>query len=179
MTALFLAAFILGLVLAVRIMLFGIERGDGAAVQPGTHRQRPRFGMTGLAVALLVFGVAGYATMAAGRTTGGSVVALVGGLAVVAGALAAWGSAKWAAMPVEHDVDDPRYVLQGHVALVVKSIEPGQDGEIAFEVESGKRVVRARAFDGRAIPAGTEVVIESVADDVASVEPWHEVEQRL
>lgn len=178
MTALFLVAFILGLVVAVRIMLFGIEHGTtpGTRSEPG---RRPRYGMTAAAAALLVFGIVGYALARTSATNDESLLAIAGGFGILAGALAAWGSARWAAMPVEHDIDDPRYVLQGHVAEVTKSIRADQDGEIRFEFESQQRVVRARTRDGLAVDAGTEVVIEAVEDDVAYVEPWHIVEQRL
>ena len=178
MTALFLVAFIVGLVVAVRIMLFGIERGT----KPGgaTERsRRPRYGMAAFAAALLVFGIVGYVMVRTGSVNDESVLEIAGGLGLVAGALAAWGAARWAAMPVEHDVDDPRYVLQGHVAEVTKSIRADGDGEIRFEFESQQRIVRARTRDGQPVDVGTEVVIEAVEDDVAFVEPWHVVEQRL
>ncbi|HEV8217775.1 MAG TPA: hypothetical protein VGP95_18115, partial [Gemmatimonadaceae bacterium] len=77
------------------------------------------------------------------------------------------------------DVDDERYVLQGHIARVTKSIRPEVDGEVAFEVEGERRVLRARGIDQGSLEVETEVVIERIEEDVAFVEPWAEVEKRL
>jgi membrane protein implicated in regulation of membrane protease activity len=82
-------------------------------------------------------------------------------------------------MPVEHDVDDERYVLQGHVAQVVSSIEAGSEGVISFEYGDERRTLRARSLDDVSVAEGTEVVIERIEGDLAFVEPWLQVEQRL
>ena len=44
----------------------------------------------------------------------------------------------------EHDVDDERYILQGHIARVTKPIRADVDGEVAFEVGNERHVLRAR-----------------------------------
>jgi membrane protein implicated in regulation of membrane protease activity len=88
--------------------------------------------------------------------------------------------ARWAKVVPEHDVDDPRYILQGHLARVVMPIDAhGAAGEIVFEVEREQRRLRARALDDSAVSAGTDVVIERIEDGIAYVEPWVQVEQRL
>ena len=86
---------------------------------------------------------------------------------------------RWWAVVPEHDVDDPRYVLQGHLARVIQPIAADAEGEIAFDVESQPRRARARTLDGAALSAGTEVVIERLEDEVAYVEAWSQVEKRL
>ena len=86
---------------------------------------------------------------------------------------------KWWTLTPEHDVDDERYVLQGHIARVTKPIRADVDGEVAYELGNERRVVRARSFDEGALAVGTEVVIERIEDDVAYVEAWMEVEKRL
>jgi membrane protein implicated in regulation of membrane protease activity len=93
--------------------------------------------------------------------------------------LTRWLVAKSEAMPVEHDVDDERYVLQGHVAEVVSSITPASEGLISFEYGNERRTLRARSLDDASVNVGTEVVIERIEGDVAYVEPWLQVEQRL
>ena len=82
-------------------------------------------------------------------------------------------------MTVEHDIDDERYVLQGHVARVVSSINSGSEGRITFDVGAEHRTLRARSLDDAAVDEGTEVIIERIEGDLAFVEPWIQVEQRL
>ena len=79
----------------------------------------------------------------------------------------------------EHDVDDERYILQGHIARVTKPIGADVDGEVTFEF-AGITTCAARAgLRGRHHRRGTDVVIERIEDDVAYVEAWTEVEKRL
>ena len=175
MTALYIASFIAGLLVGVAIMLFGIERRprDGA-VGTGVSLR----GWIPLAAAFAVgFGAAGYSFSRALSAAGALVASLAIGL-VTAG-LVRWLVAKSAAMPVEHDVDDERYVLQGHVARVVTSIAAGHEGRISFDYGTERRTLRARSLDDVAVDEGTEVVIERIEGDLAYVEPWLQVEQRL
>jgi hypothetical protein len=105
------------------------------------------------------------------------------GFALVGGAIAAfftrWVVAKSAAIVPEFDIDDERYVLQGHIARVVAPIASGDEGKIALQLGTGSRTLRARGIDDGALAAGLEVVIERIEDDVAFVEPWVAVEERL
>lgn len=175
MTALYIACFIAGLLIAVAIMLFGIERRTRAGgLDAGVTSRR----WIPLAAAFAVgFGVAGYSLSRTLTPLG----ALVASLAIGIGAagLVRWLIAKSEAMPVEHDVDDERYVLQGHVARVVSSIASGQEGRISFDYGEEHRTLRARSLDDVAVAEGTEVVIERIEGDLAYVEPWVQVEQRL
>ena len=123
------------------------------------------------------FGVAGYSLSRAVSAGGALIAALLVGLA--AGLLTRWLVAKSASMPVEHDVDDERYVLQGHVARVVSSINAGSEGRITFDVGTERRTLRARSLDDTSVDEGTEVIIERIEGDLAYVEPWLQVEQRL
>jgi hypothetical protein len=79
----------------------------------------------------------------------------------------------------EHDPDDPRYRLQGHVAVVTGAIPPDGEGIIALGEGDERRVLRARVIDGSAIDGGVEVCIERVEDGIAFVELWSLVEARL
>jgi membrane protein implicated in regulation of membrane protease activity len=177
MTILFLASFIGGLLFAVRIMLFGVERP-----RPFGSEGEASFRLTPAVIAafLIVFGFAGYVALRTGA--GQPATLLIAGVAgLAAAAAAAQMVRRWWAITPEHDPDDPRYVLQGHVARVARAIPAGDggEGEIEFEVEDQRRLVRARSVDGQAVDAGTEVVIERIDDDLAYVEPWVIVEKRL
>lgn len=175
MIALYIASFIAGLLIGVAVMLFGIERRPPSdAVDAGVSLRRWIPLAAGFAVG---FGVAGYSFSRALSAAGALVASLaIGG---VTAALVHWLVAKSEAMPVEHDVDDERYVLQGHVARVVSSIASGQEGRISFDYGSEQRTLRARSLDDGAVDEGTEVVIERIEGDLAYIEPWLQVEQRL
>jgi membrane protein implicated in regulation of membrane protease activity len=77
------------------------------------------------------------------------------------------------------DVEDARYLLQGHPATVTAAIDRAGEGEIAYEADGRRWTVRARSWDGAPLVAGTDVAIERVEGGVAYVEGWAEVETRL
>lgn len=175
MPVVFLCSFIVGLLLAVGVMLFGVEHHARGEQKSGSlHTWVPVIGAFAIA-----FGVVGYLLA---RTGARAVPPLLGAavVGVIAAALAWWAVVKSAAMVPEFDIEDERYVLQGHIARVVTAIgqEPGE-GEIAFEVGDAQRRLRARAVDGAPLDVGTEVVIERIEGEVAFVEPWLQVEKRL
>jgi membrane protein implicated in regulation of membrane protease activity len=176
MTILYLATFIGGLLLAVRAMISGVERpSDG---NPGAERSL-RMSPATAPVFGVVFGAAGYLLTrfgSAGPWAVFVIVAALGGLAALATArlVTTW----WSTAPAS-DVDDERYVLQGHIARVTKAIHADVDGEVTYEMGSRQHVLKARSFDAAALSVGTDVVIERVEGDVAYVEAWMEVEKRL
>jgi membrane protein implicated in regulation of membrane protease activity len=176
MTILYLASFIAGLLLAVRVMIYGVERPrDESPDGERSFRLSPAM----LPVFAAVFGVAGYLLT---RFSGGAplTVFVVALLLAVAGALATGRLvSKWWTTAPESDVDDERYVLQGHIARVTKAIHADVDGEVTYEIGAQEHVLKARSFDAAALAVGTEVVIERIEGDVAYVEAWLEVEKRL
>lgn len=177
MIALYIASFIIGLLVSVAVMLFGIERRPRAGGVKGSVALRR---WIPLASAFAIgFGVAGYSFSRALPAAGALVASLAVGAATAG--FVRWLVAKSESMPVEHDVDDERYVLQGHVARVVSSIASGsgQEGRISFDYGDERRTLRARSLDEVAVDEGTEVVIERIEGDLAYVEPWLQVEQRL
>jgi hypothetical protein len=174
MTGMYLLAFIGGLLLAVRIMIRGVEQP--AASHP-SHERSFRLSPAVLSAFGTVFGLTGY--LLRGRLNGVGVFVWGAALGCIAALTTARLVTKWWAVVPEHDVDDERYVLQGHIARVTKSIRPEVDGEVAFEVEGQRHVLRARGIDHGSVDAETEVVIERIEDEVAFVEPWAEVEKRL
>jgi hypothetical protein len=181
MSPLFLGALLLGLLLGVFAMLHGVERrpagkgaGAGAPAEPSARLNLPT--IAGFAT---VFGAAGYLLLRYSTlsTAVVLVVAAVIGAAGAAGAVAI--VAKWAVPGAAHDVEDPRYLLQGHLARVTSAIQGTGQGEIAYVVDGVRHVSPAASLDGAPVPADTEVVIERIEDGVAHVERWAVVEERL
>jgi hypothetical protein len=173
MSAVYLGSFIAGLLIGVGIMLFGIERRAADA----TSRPMLRLWIPLVAAFASGFGVAGY--MGSRAMVAPTAFAVAVGVGIVSAAVMRWIIARSAAMVPEHDIEDERYVLQGHIARVVAPIEAGGEGEIMFEVAGARRTLRARGVDEAAVDVDTEVVIERIDGDVAYVEPWAFVERRL
>jgi membrane protein implicated in regulation of membrane protease activity len=176
MTIFLLASFIGGLLLAVRVMIYGVERpreADPAGER--TFRLSPAL----IATFAVVFGASGYTLTRRSIGGPGASLAVAAGLGLAAVLVAARLVRRWWRVTPEHDVDDERFVLQGHLARVTKPIQVGVDGEVSFEFANDRRVLRARSLDDGAIDIGTDVVIERIEDDLAYVEAWAEVEKRL
>jgi membrane protein implicated in regulation of membrane protease activity len=188
MTAVFVACFVLGLLLAVYVMLHGVERpAPPVARAPhemgGGHDPRtepsPVLNRQNVAAFVTAFGVGGYLLE---RGTSLGTPAVVGLALLLGGAGAALSLvllAAWAIPSVRKDVVDERYLMQGHPGSVTRVIPVDGEGEIAYEADGRTWTVAARSWDGAALAAGTEVAIERVEDGVAYVEQWTEVEARL
>lgn len=171
----FVALFFFGLIAAVRVMLYGVERPrDAGDETPRSFSSSPAL----IAVFCVVTGIVGYMTLRMALQPAAIWIA-----AIVAGLIAMLGTsraiARWWTVVPEHDVDDERYVLQGSLGRVVASIGASTAGEVSLEGPPPQRVLPARTIDDQAIPVGTEVVIERIEDGVAYVENWAEVEKRL
>jgi hypothetical protein len=132
-----------------------------------------------IAAFLIMFGVAGYLLTRRGTlsTPAGFAVAAVLGLAWAAFVTRL--AIATARVTPEHDPDDPRYLLQGHVAVVAEAIPADGEGSITVDEHAAQRMLRARMIDGSAVEDGVEVCIERVEDGVAFVELWSLVEARL
>jgi membrane protein implicated in regulation of membrane protease activity len=176
MTALFLVCFIGGLLLAVRVMIYGVERPREA--NPSGERSL-RLSPALIVAFSVVFGATGYALTSSSIGSPSSRIATAAALGMVAAVVAARLVRRWWTVIPEHDVDDERYVLQGHLARVTKSIRAGVEGEVSFDLANDHRVLRARGIDDGMLAVGTDVVIERIEDDLAYVESWTEVEKRL
>ena len=175
MTYLFLACFISGLLLGVRLMFYGAEQGRRPAVGASPLRRWEPASVGFLAA----FGVVGYLLARNGGSSSATAVAVAAPSGAIFAALVTWLAIRTARMQPEHDPDDPRYVLQGRVGVVTVSIPIGGEGMIRYEESGSTPIVAARNIDGGAIDAGEEVCIERVEDGVAHVELWRLVEQRL
>jgi membrane protein implicated in regulation of membrane protease activity len=174
-TAAFVGLFFLGLIAAVRVMLYGVERQ-----RPAGDSGPRSFSLSPAVIASFAFvtGIVGYLLTKSGVQPATTwVVAIVAGILVAiitARAVAHW----WTVVP-KHDVDDERYVLQGSLARVVALIGERGLGKVSLEGRPDDRVMPARAIDDQSVAVGTEVVIERIEDGVAYVEQWAEVEKRL
>jgi membrane protein implicated in regulation of membrane protease activity len=173
MSVVYLLAFLAGVLLAVRVMLFGIERGSHRGGAPAATIRSTQPLAAGFAIG---FGLAGYLASRLATPVGAAIAAVIAGASAVG--LVLWLVAK-SANSAELDVEDERYILQGHVARVISSIAAGSEGRISFEAAGEQRVLRARSLDDAAVSEGTEVVIDRIEGDLAFVEPWVQVEQRL
>lgn len=168
-------AFLAGLLLAVRVMLFGVQRRLDD--QHLLHRRWP------LALAALL--VAGGGMLYVRPHVTQAWIATVVVVAAVSGGAAWWLVQQSAAIPSTDPEDDPRYRFQGHVARVTEAIESaGSRGRIAFVFDGQAHDLFARWTPGDWEEQGfgradSEVVIERVEGEVAFVEPWAVVEERL
>src|SRR5207237_10546911 len=111
----------------------------------------------------------------------------IGVSALVVAAVLWWLVRRSAIAPSTDPEDDPRYRFQGHIARIIAAIGTGASsatGLVAFEFDGQARELRARwtaeaEANGTLAGLNDDVVIERVEDDVAFVEQWSIVEQRL
>lgn len=168
-----------GLLLGVRVMFFGVQR------RHGTEQISSRVWPFALAVFLMITGAAIYWRF---RILGSPELAWPVGatvLALVVASVAWWVVRRSALAPSTDPEDDPRYRFQGHVARIVKPIrDAGEPGLVTFDFDGQRHQFSAKwtaeALSGNAYAGiNDDVVIERVEGDVAFVEPWAMVEQRL
>lgn len=197
----FLAFFIIGLLLGVRIMLHGVERPARASRPASAAGEAsakptpvgPRFALdlptaAGFAAA---FGATGYLLV---RYTllGPAVDAVIAAILGAAGAIGAVALvAAWAIPAAKAEVVDERYLFQGAFARVTGVSDRGATGTIVYHAAvegagSGKPgrqgealTLPATGLDGARLEVGAEVVIERIENGMAYVEPWARVEARL
>ena len=167
----------LGLVVSVYGMLNGTVRPGRnlADIRPPL----PAFNTPVVGAALTALGAVGY--LVAKYSQVGTITTIV--LALVAAA-AGWFlmtmlMARWALRGPLHDPHEEMEELQGSVAMVVFPIQTDSLGEIEYTFRGEHTICKARSIDGTYVEAGTEVVIDTIENGVASVERWSAVEQRL
>ena len=128
---------------------------------------------------LLMFGLSGYLLTRRGTVSAGVGALIAVLLGLVWAVLVTRLAIATARLQPEHDPEDPRFALQGHVAMVSAAIPSEGEGAITFSDAGAQRTLRARTIDGSTVAEGEEVCIERLEDDVAFVELWAIVEQRL
>jgi hypothetical protein len=174
---LFNLMFIAGLLMAVRVMVAGVEReraGQGGALGAEV---RTRWAM--LAGALSLTGFLG--SMLSRNDVSRGMIALACGCTVALGALGARFLVQRAvAMPVSDHEFDPRFAMQGVPAIVVEDIPAIGTGMVRLPSQAGHvSLVAARSLDGTSIARHVEVGVERIDDGVAFVEVWSAIEARL
>ena len=175
MTYVFVGLVFIGLLAAVRVMLYGVERQRPAGDQaPRSFSAAPAL----IATFCVVAGIAGYSAIRMGLEPASTWIAALG-LGIVAAFAASRIIAAWWTVVPEHDVDDERYVLQGSLGRVVAAVGRDTAGQISLESSGHQQVIPARSIDDQVMAVGTEVVIERIEDGVAYVEDWAAVEKRL
>jgi membrane protein implicated in regulation of membrane protease activity len=186
MHSIFLGAFVAGLVLNVFFMIRGVERwrrSDVAARLDAFGRELT-FGRVSLRIPVVAsfasaFGLSGYLLLR--YTSLATLLTVV--IAIVVAAAAVTGAvmliAKWAVPAAKRDLPDERYLLQGQLARVTRSIPFDGEGEIRYEIDGTVFVARAQTLDGTPVHGSLDVVIDRVENGIAFVEEWSQVEQRL
>lgn len=178
---LFLVTFVAGLGLAVYSMLHGVERsrtrGMRASGKPTGKPPSAIFNAPAGSTFGIVFGATGY--LLATRTTVGLGAIVAIGLTIAAGATAGVIvlMSKWA-LPYS-GLESFDELIQGQLARVTRTISASGTGEISFEADGVRHTFAAQSIQGSEIPYDTEVVIDTVENGVARVEPWTAVEARL
>lgn len=173
-----------GVLLAVRVMFFGVRS------TVGIDTFRTRAWPLAIGASFCAAGGLLYLQSRGGGSVTTAVIAVVVVLSGLAGVGAWWTvrrSEAAAALSPDPD-EDPRYRFQGHVARIVAGIgEPhagGGVGRIAFVIDGRTLELAAQWLPGTTASSrdgsvNSEVVIERIEDDVALVEPWALVESRL
>ena len=175
MQSLFLASFIGGVLLAVRLMFYGAER----RLRPSADTLPLRRWEPATISFLVVFGVTGYLLTHSGRLSaseGGVTGAVIGAVCAVVITKLAIAAARF---QPEHDPEDARFLLQGRVGVVTAPIPAGGEGVISYQDVAAFPSIRAREIEGGAIAAGMEICIDHLDDGIAYVELWARVEERL
>jgi len=179
---LFLATFVAGLGLAVYSMLHGVERSrkprnPGALRTPAQKPPSAIFNAPAASVSGIVLGATGYIFVtqtAVGLWTIFAIALTVAG-AATAGMMILM--SKWA-LPYS-GVESFDELIQGQLARVTRPISPLGTGEISVDADGVLHTFAAQSINGAEIPFDTEVVIDTVENGIARVEPWSEVEARL
>lgn len=169
----FLFVFIAGLGAGVYSMFQGVTPGP-------TARGTTRFGMISapsVAAFAIIFGAVGY--LCATRTTLSYpltvAIAIGGGAATIP--LSAPLTAKLARG--RKAIISSQFELEGQLATVSKPITRDEPGEVVFE-RDGKNVrTRAVHIGEGELAIGDDVVIDRIENEIAYVEDWDTVEQRL
>ena len=172
--SLFNLVFLGGLLLSVRVMVAGVERG----VASGQTIVRARWAM--LAGGLTLAGFVGSVLI-----RGGAAGMMTWTLVSVAAVAGIWSAVflvrRAAAMPVSDHEFDPRFELQGVPATVIASIPATGEGLVRLPagLAGSAAGIRARSLDSTPIASGVEVGVERIEDGVAFVEAWSAIEARL
>lgn len=189
MITIYIITLLIGLLLGVSAMLYGTERKRPPKEAPHERRSEhnpeaepsPLFNVATVGAFAFAAGLAGHLLTRYTALGIAAVAGIAAGLGALAFLLQALLIARWAIPGARNDQVDERYLLQGTIGTVTKSI-PADDsgiGEIRYSLEGNSYSLPARNFESGAIAAGTDIVIERIEHGIAYVELWAQVEQRL
>ncbi len=171
----FLAVFLLGLILGVLSMLIGIDRTR----KPWREHKAGLLNLPTGGAFFTALGVTGYLAARYSTWTPSTNIGL-GLLTGVAAAAGAFGMLfGWAVPSAKKEVEDERYLLQGYLGQVTRAVGATTPGEISYEENGKHHLVSARGLNDAPIAVGTEIVIERVENGVAFVELWETIEKQL
>lgn len=183
----FAAVFLAGVACGVYVLVRGVERPratrggmprvDSFGREVGAGAVSVRLAVA--AAVLVSIGLVGYLGV-----RGLALSAVAAGLLGAAAALVmapvfARRIRRWAERAAMEATADPRYVLQGHVARVVRVATEEERARVEYTANGRRVVAPAECVDHSALVVGADVVIDRVDTGVVYVEPWSRVEQRL
>lgn len=182
MSSLFLGCFTFGLLFTVISGLLGAFNGGHDFHLPGLHGHGAHVGGHGhshpspfnagtIAAFLTWFGGAGYLLTRYSGFAALSIVALASLVGLVGGAMVFVFLAKFI-NPRLTVLAPEDFQVQGVVAKVTSTIQPGGTGEIVYSLGGTRHSDGARAETGELLDRGTEVVILRVERGIAYVDRW-------
>jgi membrane protein implicated in regulation of membrane protease activity len=171
---LYLASFLSGILLGVRLLFFGAERRRLRSGALPLRRSEPA-----VLAFLVMFGLVGYLCLRSNRVTPLFAFAFAAALGIVWAYVVTRLAIATARITPEVNPDDPRFALQGRVAVATVAIESEVEGQIRYDAVDAPLYLPARNIIDGVIPVGDEVCIERVEGGVAYVEHWPLVEKRL
>jgi membrane protein implicated in regulation of membrane protease activity len=182
---LFAFTFLIGVAAAVYFLIRGVERGTRQ-----TRLHLDEFGLSRTratihpvapvsASFLIAFGFVGFLLTALTSEVPLVRLTIATAAGLLAGLLSYWLIARSVRYATTHDAPDERFLLQGHLATVVRVADGTNDAEIEYALNGQRVLVRARPLTEVPLEAGSDVVIERLDEGIAYVEPWERVEERL
>jgi len=188
-TSLFIGCFAFGLLFTVVTFLLGALGGTGAhgvahgplngltgahapadAHEASGHQVSP-FSFSTLSAFLTWFGAAGYlltrySPLAALAVIAAALLFGLTGAAIVFTAIARY------IVPRLTVLNPEDFRVQGAIARVTSTIQPGGIGEIVYSLGGTRHADGARSETGELIERGTQVVVLRVDRGIAFVQPW-------
>ena len=189
MTSVFIGCFAFGLLFTVVTFLlggFGGTQAHGVAHGPMSgltswHTPAPAhgpgpghvspFSLSTLSAFLMWFGGAGYLLTRYSPLAAFAVTLAAFALGVIGAAIVFTAIARYI-VPRLTVLNPDDFRVQGAVARVTSTIQPGRIGEVVYTLGGTRHADGARSESGELIERGTQVVILRIDRGIAYVEPW-------
>lgn len=175
---LYITTLLLGLILGVYTMLYGMRRRASAPGAPALPPWAAVLNWTVPAAALFGFGSLG--ALAHRADTPPLPAPAIAGVGATIAALIQVALSRWALTAPPFEDDLPAHRLAGLPATVLADIPAGGLGRIRYTLDDTTHEAPARGVGDHIIRPGDDVVIERIEDDgTLVVERWESVEPRL